>query len=71
MGINKRQLAGCLGSLSVLVVFLAIGAVVWAFRRPLAALFFDDPDLGSVLGLMVMIVIPFLGYVGYLVFKRT
>lgn len=71
MGINKKKLAGCLQSILVLFGWLILAGIFWLFRKPISEYFFGHSEYGSLIGLMIVVVIPFLGYILYFVFRNN
>lgn len=70
MGIGRKRLAGCLQTVSVLLVCLALAGVFWLFRKPISEYFFGDTEYGSLIGLMIVVAVPFLSYIFYIVIRN-
>jgi len=70
MAIAKRKLAGCLQTISVLLALGVLAGVFWVFREPISTYFFDDSEYGSLIGLMIVVIVPFLGYIFYYVIRH-
>jgi len=70
MTIAKRKLASCLQTITVLLALGVLAGVFWVFRKPISTYFFDDSEYGSLIGLMVVVVVPFLGYIFYYIIRQ-
>jgi Na+-driven multidrug efflux pump len=70
MAIAKRKLAGCLQTIMVLLGLGVLAGVFWIFRKPISSYFFDNTEYGSLIGLMIVVVVPFLGYIFYYVIRH-
>ncbi len=68
---NKRRVAGCLQLVMVILGCLGLAGLAWLFRKPISSHFFDDTEYGSLIGLLVVVVIPFVSYLFYIVLRKN
>jgi Na+-driven multidrug efflux pump len=67
----KRSTAkGCALSMGVLFAGGVVALVLWSFRKPISRHFFDNDVYGSLIGLLVMLAVPFLLYIGYMLVRK-
>lgn len=71
MGIKKSKLLGCAGSLMIFLGCLALTGIVWLFREPITDYFFDDAALAGLVGLLIVVSLPFILYIAFMLYRST
>jgi Na+-driven multidrug efflux pump len=71
VGLKRKNVLGCLYSLAVFTGGSLLAALLWMFRKPISRHFFDSESYGSLIGLLILVAVPFLSYVGYMLFRKV
>lgn len=50
---------------------LALTGIVWLFREPITDYFFDDAALAGLVGLLIVVSLPFILYIAFMLYRST
>lgn len=50
---------------------LVLTGIVWLFREPITDYFFDDAALAGLVGLLIVVSLPFILYIAFMLYRST